>query len=91
MQFPLLVKYHVSDRFRIYSGVQVNWSFRDGYADPIYDQRPGDFALNIGVEYDLSDKWYLTARYVYGFKKFPSTTGRNAREVTFLLGVGYRF
>ena len=91
VQFPLLLKYHVNEKFRVYSGVQLNWSFRDGYADPIYNQRPGDFALNIGAEYDLSEKWFLTARYVHGFKKFPSASGRNGREGTFLLGVGYKF
>lgn len=91
LQFPLLVKYHMNERFRIYSGVQLNWSFRDGYADPVYNQKPGDFALNIGLEYDLSEKWYLMARYIYGFKRFPSANGRNAREGTFLFGVGYRF
>jgi opacity protein-like surface antigen len=91
LQFPLLLKYEISDRFRIFGGAQVNWSFEDLYIDPVYDDKPGDFALSIGVEYDLSEKWYLTARYVHGFKKFPSASGRRAREGAFLVGVGYRF
>jgi hypothetical protein len=90
LEFPVVLKYEISDRFRIYVGGQLNWSFRDNYVDPIYNQKPGNFALNLGLEYDLSEKWYVFARYIHNFKTFR-VNGRDQQMRTFLLGVGYRF
>lgn len=90
VEFPLFLKYKLSEKLSVYAGVQLNASYRDNYSDPIYSQRPGNFAFNIGLQYDLSERWYLFARYIHNTKK-QTNINQTAFMKTFLVGVGYRF
>lgn len=90
IEIPLFLKYRISERFRVYVGPQVNWSYKRAYDDPVYDQRPGNFAVALGIEYDVSDKWYLFARYVHNLKRVQEQ-GSPAFMRTIMVGVGYRF
>ncbi len=90
VEVPLLFKYKLSKRLHFYSGVQLNLSYEDVYSDEIYSQKPGDFAFNIGIEYALSERWYLFARYVHNTKR-RIELDRPYRMKSIRFGVGYRF
>jgi hypothetical protein len=90
VEFPLFLKYKLSERLSVYAGVQLNASYRDNYSDPMYSQRPGNFAFTIGIQYDLSERWYLFARYIHNVKR-QTNLDQPAFMRTFLVGAGYRF
>ncbi|MFY0629430.1 MAG: porin family protein [Flavobacteriaceae bacterium] len=90
VEIPLLVKYKLTKRLSFYTGAQFNLSYRDLYIDDVSSQKPGNLAFNIGIQYDVSDRWYLFARYVHNTKKHIVSDGV-FRMKTIRVGVGYRF
>lgn len=90
VEIPLLVKYKLTKRFSFYSGAQLNLSYRDVYIDDVYSRKPGNLAFNIGIQYDISDKWYLFARYLHNTKKH-TVSNETFRMKSIRVGVGYRF
>jgi hypothetical protein len=90
VEVPLLFTYKLSKRFLFYSGAQLNLSYKDVYSDEIYSQKPGNFAFNIGIEYTLSERWYLFARYVHNTKS-RIEFDRPYRMKSIRFGVGYHF
>jgi opacity protein-like surface antigen len=48
--------------------------------------------LNVGVNYNFSEKWFIDARYVHRFSGYKYFVGNHDNEIQQIrLGVGYRF
>ena len=74
----------------MYSGIQLNLFYQDVYSEDIYSNKPNDFAINLGITYDLSSKWYIDARFIYNTNN-EKQLDKIVRNHTFRIGVGYRF
>jgi opacity protein-like surface antigen len=90
LEFPFLVKYKLNNKFSLYSGIQLNLFYQDVYSEDIYSNKPNDFAINLGITYDLSSKWYIDARFIYNTNN-EKQLDKIVRNHTFRIGVGYRF
>ena len=81
---PVLLKYHIDDNFKIYSGTQV---LSASLENNIYGFKKWNGIL--GIEYNLSKKFFIDARFRHGFEGRKSTN--NFRDNRISVGVGYKF
>jgi opacity protein-like surface antigen len=81
---PALLKYHINDNFKIYTGTQV---LSASLVNDIYGLKKWNGIL--GVEYNLSEKFFIEARFRHGFeeRRFKN----NFRNNTIGIGIGYKF
>ncbi len=81
---PVLLKYHINDKFNIYTGTQV-------LSASLVNDISGIKKWNgiLGVEYNLSKKIFLDARFRHGFEGQKSTN--NFRDNRISVGIGYKF
>ena len=80
---PVLLKYHINDKFNIYTGTQVLTVSLNN--DIIGIKKPNSI---LGVEYNLNKNFLLEARFRHGFenRKF-----NNFRDNRISVGIGYKF
>ena len=86
---PVLAKYYVVDKFNLQAGPQMNFDF--GAAPEEFN--PFAVAVAAGGGYDISDQFFVDARY--GFEVTDRYSGE-AEDVSwkynqFMVGLGYRF
>ena len=85
---PILLKYYAAEKFNIQAGPQVTVSL---------EEAPNDFtsiglALAAGVGYDITQNFFLEARYSLQINNYyTGTADLTARENYFTVGVGYKF
>jgi len=81
---PVLFKYHLDNRFAIYSGAQV-------LSVSLVNDISGLKKWNgiIGMEYELIKNLFLDARFRHGFETRKNTN--NFRDNRISIGIGYKF
>ena len=81
---PVLLKYHINDKFKIYSGTQV-------LSASLVNDVLGIKKWNgiIGVEYNLTKNLFFDARFRHGFER--KTDLNNFRDNRISIGLGYKF
>ena len=81
---PVLLKYNISDKFKIYAGTQV-------LSASLKNDISGIKKWNgiLGLEYNLSKKIFIESRFRHGFEGRMSKN--NFRNNTISIGVGYKF
>jgi len=81
---PVLLKYHVNDKFSVFAGTQV-------LSQSLVNDISGIKKWNgiLGVEYHLTKKLFLDARFRHGFegKSFIN----DFRDNRISIGIGYKF
>lgn len=92
IEVPLFVKYKLNKKFDFYSGVQFNYMLEEKNE---YFKRKS-FGFNSGLQYSLSNKFFIDLRYVHKFSQqiepenYPIEFKKNSLK-TFRLGIGYQF
>lgn len=96
---PVLLKYYVADNVSIEAGPQVGFLVNaksrnnDGNAE-IEDQSTIDFAIDLGLGYELKNGFFFQGRYCYGITNVNGADNADAFKYTnsvFQLSVGYMF
>jgi len=81
---PVLLKYHISDKFRIYGGTQV---LSASLKNDILGIKKWNGIL--GIEYNLNNNFFIEARYRQGFERRDAKS--NFRDNRISVGIGYKF
>lgn len=81
LYIPVMGKYYVADQFNIQAGPQINYLLED------VDSGAFGLDLGFGAGYDISDEFFVEARYA--FEILRDADGVNIN--TFTIGAGYRF
>jgi len=81
LYIPIMGKYYVADQFNIQAGPQINYLLED------IDDGAFGLDLGFGAGYDISDQFFVEARYA--FEVIRDLDGGNINTLT--AGVGYRF
>lgn len=84
LTIPILLKYHIKDKFKIYTGTQV---LSASLKNDIFGVKKWNGIL--GVEYDLAKNFFLDVRFRHGFEGRKSTN--NFRDNRISLGIAYKF
>lgn len=92
IEVPLFVEYKLNKKFDFYSGIQFNFMLEEKNE---YFKRES-FGLNSGLQYNLSDNFFIDLRYVHKFSQqiepesYPLEFKKKSIK-TFRLGIGYKF
>ncbi|MEO0570121.1 MAG: outer membrane beta-barrel protein [Bacteroidota bacterium] len=81
LYIPVMGKYYVADQFNLQAGPQLNILLED------VDEGAFGIDLGFGAGYDISDQFFVEARYA--FEIIRDLEGGNINTLT--AGVGYRF
>jgi len=97
LEFPLLLKYNISNKFSLYGGIQLDYSPNGGSTTEAFKNKEFGGSIVIGAELKLSKHWFLEARYTHGltnqhriFNGF-STEPVFGKRSSFSLGIIYKF
>ena len=88
---PIILKYKLGKKLSVFGGPQLNYMYNDR-EDPDFarkiDQRL-TLGVNIGLEYQLTEKLSVDVRYTY---RFTNQLGIGLTNINgFRIGVAYRF
>ena len=90
LRIPIMAKYYIANGFNLQAGPEV--AFKAGGDDSIKDSvKSVDFGLGIGAGYELSSGLMFDARYNLGLANIIDVSGANVKNVSFNIGLGYRF
>ena len=85
---PIMLKYHVSQKFNLQAGPQLDYLLSDSEG-----LNAIGFGLGFGAGYDFSEKIFVSTRYALGLSNrledAPSEISLKLN--TFQIGLGYRF
>ncbi|MFT5257082.1 MAG: opacity protein-like surface antigen [Arenicella sp.] len=85
---PIMLKYHVTEKFNIQAGPQLDYVLSDSEG-----LNAIGFGLGFGAGYDFSEKIFVSTRYALGLSNrledAPSEISLKLN--TFQIGLGYRF
>ena len=91
IETPIMFNYSLNKKFEVYLGGQVNYMLVS--KNEVFNRL--GFALNIGLRYDISKKWFIDARYIHRFSElkqsFINSSNYQKSFSSFRLGIGYRF
>ncbi|TBN06490.1 PorT family protein [Hyunsoonleella flava] len=85
INIPLLVKYNVVDKINAYAGPSLGYLL-----DAPTGLKSTNFGINIGGSYDLTDKFFLNARYDFGLSDLSENSASTVKLSNLLIGVGYK-
>ncbi|WP_299110295.1 outer membrane beta-barrel protein [uncultured Winogradskyella sp.] len=93
LEVPLLLKYQISDKFEIYGGAELSYSFHSNTNSFNADKEFGG-ALILGLQYNINSHWFIDARYKHGFTDqfaMPFDFNHYGKSRTVSVGVGFKF
>ncbi|WP_333599951.1 porin family protein [Flavobacterium sp.] len=90
LRIPIMAKYYIMEGLNLQAGPEL--AFKAG-GDDIKDQAKSlDYGLGIGAAYELESGLMFDARYNLGLANIDdSGSGGNVKNVSFNIGLGYRF
>lgn len=97
LQLPLLLKYRITEKFEIYGGPQLEYSFEQKTINKELRNKRLGASLVLGTQYNINSNWFVEVRYIYGLtNQFPIFQGFENASVygkrhSFNLGLGYKF
>jgi len=88
---PVLAKFYlITDKLSLEAGPQFGFLINDGFdAEDAVETNSFDFAAIGGASFNITDKFFVQARYVVGLT--DTTKDAEVKNTTIQLGVGYRF
>jgi opacity protein-like surface antigen len=81
---PVLFKYHVNEKFKIYAGTQL---LSASLVNDIFGLKKWNGIL--GIEYNIIENFFFDARFRHGFE--GQKTINNFRDNRISIGIGYKF
>ena len=89
LRIPIMAKYYVADGFSLQAGPEL--AFKAG-GDAIKDSvKSLDYGLGLGAGYELPSGLMFDARYNLGLNNIDNTGAGTLKNVSFQIGLGYRF
>ncbi len=82
---PLLIKYNAAEKFNVYAGPSLGYLL-----DAPNGLKSMNFGANIGASYDLTEKFFLNARYDLGLADLSENSASTVKLSNLLFGVGYK-
>ncbi len=91
LEIPLLLKYHLNDRWSFMAGPKLDVIANKSIEGAIYE--PLSVSISLGVQYDISKRFFVEGRYGFGLSKqlITDSNSNTFSRSTLRLGVGYRF
>jgi len=90
LRIPIMAKYYVADGFSLQAGPEL--AFKAGGDDTVKDSAKSlDYGLGFGAGYELSSGLMFDARYNLGLNNINDNGGGSVKNVSFQIGLGYRF
>ena len=84
---PIMLKYHVTEKFNIQAGPQLDYLLGDSEG-----LNAIGFGLGFGAGFDFSEKIFISTRYALGLSnRFEDSPELSLKLSTFQIGLGYRF
>lgn len=95
IEAPLLLKYKISNKFELYGGAELIYSF-NSYDNYNANDKEFGGAFVFGVQYNINEHWFIEARYTHSFTDQFSigSYGESplfGKKRTVSFGVGYKF
>ncbi|MFH4968198.1 outer membrane beta-barrel protein [Gaetbulibacter sp. M240] len=85
---PILLKYYTTEKFSIQAGPQASYILEDASTN----YTPLGLALATGLGYDITQNFFLQARYSVQINNYYNgNEDFRARDNFFTVGVGYKF
>lgn len=97
VEIPLHVKYRISDKFTGFIGPKLDIIMDDdgdSFESGSYRFNNFGFSLDVGLQYDISKRFFVETRYSWGFTKQITDIQLDINEGkpnTFRIGLGYKF
>lgn len=97
LQFPLLLKYKITNKFEIYAGPQLDFSLEQKNMDKAFRNKRFGTSLVLGAQYNINSHWFIDGRYIHGLSnQFPIFQGFDnpslyGKKRSFNFGIGYKF
>ena len=89
LRVPIMAKYYVIEGLSLQAGPEI--AFKAGGDDTIKNAvKSMDYGLGLGAGYELTNGLMFDARYNLGLANI-SDVGGSVKNVSFQLGLGYRF
>ena len=89
LRIPIMAKYYIAEGFNLQAGPEL--AFKAGGDATINDGiKSMDYGLGFGAGYELTNGLMFDARYNLGLANI-SNVGGNVKNVSFQIGLGYRF
>ena len=89
LRIPIMAKYYIAEGFNLQAGPEL--AFKVGGDDIIKDSvKSMDYGIGFGAGYELTNGLMFDARYNLGLANI-SNVGGNVKNVSFQIGLGYRF
>jgi opacity protein-like surface antigen len=90
LRIPIMAKYYVADGLSLQAGPEL--AFKAGGDDTVKDSAKSmDYGLGIGAGYELTNGLMFDARYNLGLNNIDNTGFGTVKNVSFNIGLGYRF
>lgn len=90
LEIPVLIKYHINDKFEILLGPKLDIIIDDRNRSSIRNE-PINFSLDAGVLYNISKRFFVEGRYSKGLTDPRFGLDRESAIDTFKIGVGFKF
>lgn len=90
LEIPILIKYHISDKFEIFLGPKLDLVLDSTSEIPSPDN-PINLSLAAGVQYNISKQFFVEGRYSKGLTDPRFGLDREGAIDTFKIGLGFKF
>lgn len=90
LEIPILIKYHINDKFEIFLGPKLDLVFNKANIFPSPDN-PINLSLAAGIQYNISKQFFVEGRYIKGLTDPRFGFSREEAIDTFKWGVGFKF
>ncbi|WP_282043507.1 porin family protein [Winogradskyella flava] len=97
LQFPLLLKYKITDKLEIYGGGTLDVSLEQKNSAEVFRNKRFGASLILGAQYNINSHWFIEGRYIHGLtSQFPIFQGFDSQSIygkkrSFNFGIGYKF
>lgn len=92
IKLPILIKYNFSKKIGAYFGGEFNYIPNDRGGAVTSIDKPFGIGANFGVQYNINKKWFLDARYSFGYSNQIRVFNNLIRSMqSYSLNVGYKF
>ncbi|WP_430409593.1 porin family protein [Kordia sp.] len=90
IEVPILLKYKISDKFSLFAGPKLDFLINE--SNDLFQFKPLGISAEIGVQYNISKRFFLEGRYSHSFTKQVNVRSGSSEALrTLRFGVGFRF
>jgi len=93
VEIPVVLKYHISEKWSVFAGPKIDFLISDDSTQLTKTHfNTIGLSVDVGMQYNLSKKLFVEARYGYNFtNQLESIKYPTRNRQTFRIGLGYKF